>query len=102
MLYVKYTQEGYTPLEHTVMPLQRSYLFSDEGAWKSDSWPKEDATAENDLSVETVPKVAKDRGCNHETADENCKGGKKRLINIRPRTGKLIFCKPIPLESSSI
>lgn len=28
--------------------------------------------------------------------------GKKRLINIRPRTWKLIFCKPNPLESTSI
>lgn len=71
--------------EHTVQlcrtphkePLQRSYLFRDEGAWESDSWPKEDPTAENDLSVETVTEVTKDRCRNHETTDENCKGEKK-------------------------
>lgn len=57
--------------------LQSSYLFSDEGAWKSDSWPKEDPTAENDLSVETVTKVTKDGCRNHETTDENCKAEKK-------------------------
>lgn len=62
------------------MPLQRSYLFSDEGAGKSDSWPEEDPTAEDDLSVETVPKVTKNGCRNHETADENCKGRKRKEI----------------------
>lgn len=90
MLNVKYTLEGCVPLEHAAMgsylgiycpsfqdSLQRSYLFSDEGAWKSDSWPEEDATAENDLSVEAVTKVTKDRRRHHETTDKNCKGEKK-------------------------
>ena len=53
------------------------YLFADEGARQSHDGPEENATAQDDLSVEAVAKVTEDGSCHHEAADEDC-GGKKK------------------------
>lgn len=55
---------------------QESYLFADEGAGQGNNGPEENATAQDDLSVEAVAQVAENGGRHHEAADENCK--KKR------------------------
>lgn len=47
------------------------YLFADEGAGQSNNGPEENATAQDDLSVEAVAEVTKDGSCHHETADED-------------------------------
>lgn len=49
------------------------YLFTDEGARQSNNGPEENATAQDDLSVEAVAQVTEDGSCHHETADEDCK-----------------------------
>lgn len=54
------------------------YLFADEGAWQSNNGPEENATAQNDLSVEAVAQVTEDGSCHHEAADEDCGERKKR------------------------
>lgn len=50
-----------------------SYLFADEGARQSNNGPEENATAQDDLSVEAVAQVTEDGSCHHETADEDCR-----------------------------
>lgn len=52
------------------------YLFTDEGAQQGNNGPEENATAQDDLSVEAVAQVTKDGSCHHEATDENC--GKRR------------------------
>lgn len=52
---------------------QESYLFADEGAGQGNNGPEENATAQDDLSVEAVAQVAEDGSRHHEAADENCK-----------------------------
>lgn len=47
------------------------YLFANEGAGQSNNGPEENATAQDDLSVEAVAEVTKDGSCHHETADED-------------------------------
>lgn len=54
------------------------YLFADEGAWQSNNGPEENASAQNDLSVEAVAQVTEYGSCHHETADEDCGGKKKK------------------------
>lgn len=51
-----------------------SYLFTDEGARQSDNGPEENANAQDDLSVEAVAQVTEDGSCDHEAADEYCRG----------------------------
>lgn len=48
-----------------------SYLFADEGAGQGNNGPEENATAQDDLSVEAVAQVAENGGRHHEAADEN-------------------------------
>ncbi len=55
-----------------------SYLFTDEGARQSNNGPEENATAQDDLSVEAVAQVTKDGSCHHETADEHCRQKKRK------------------------
>lgn len=55
-----------------------SYLFTDEGARQSNNGPEENATAQDDLSVEAVAQVTEDGSCHHETADEDCEGKKEK------------------------
>ena len=47
------------------------HLFADEGAGQRHNGPEENATAQNDLSVEAVAKVTEDGSCHHEAADED-------------------------------
>jgi len=53
------------------------YLFTDEWAWQSNNGPEENATAQDDLSVEAVAQVTKDGSCHHEATDEDC--GRKKV-----------------------
>lgn len=53
------------------------YLFADERAQQGHSRPEENATAQDDLSVEAVTQVTEDGSSHHEAADEDC-GGKER------------------------
>lgn len=55
-----------------------SYLFTDEGARQSNNGPEENATAQDDLSVEAVAQVTEDGSCHHETADEDCERKKEK------------------------
>lgn len=48
------------------------YLFTDERAQQRNNGPEENATAQDDLSVEAVAQVTKDGSCHHEAADEDC------------------------------
>lgn len=60
-----------------------SYLFADEGARQSNNGPEENATAQDDLSVEAVAQVTEDGSCHHEAADEDCgekKKGKEKML----------------------
>lgn len=50
---------------------QELYLFADEGAGQGNDGPEENATAQDDLSVEAVAQVAENGGRHHEAADEN-------------------------------
>lgn len=64
-------------------PHAMSYLFTDEGARQSNNGPEENATAQDDLSVEAVAQVTKDGSCHHEAADEDCgrkKKGKEKML----------------------
>lgn len=54
------------------------YLFTDEGARQSNNGPEENATAQDDLSVEAVAQVTEDGSCHHEAADEDCKRREER------------------------
>lgn len=54
------------------------YLFADEGAHQGYNGPEENATAQDDFSVEAVAQVTEDGGCHHEAADEDCGVTKKR------------------------
>lgn len=57
------------------------YLFTDEGAHECNNGPEENATAQDDLSVEAVAQVTEDGRCHHEAADEDCKkkrGGRRK------------------------
>lgn len=47
------------------------YLLADEGAGQGNNGPEENATAQDDLSVEAVAQVAENGRCHHEAADEN-------------------------------
>lgn len=47
------------------------YLFADEGAGQGNNGPEENATAQDDLSVEAVAQVAENGRSHHEAADEN-------------------------------
>lgn len=58
------------------------YLFADEGARQSNNRPEENATAQDDLSVEAVAQVTEDGSRHHEAADEDCGGRKKKEKNI--------------------
>lgn len=58
---------------HFVPGCQELYLFADEGAGQGNNGPEENATAQDDLSVEAVAQVAKNGGGHHEATDENCK-----------------------------
>lgn len=49
-----------------------SYLFADERAQQCNNGPEENATAQDDLSVEAVTKVTEDGSRHHEAADEDC------------------------------
>lgn len=69
---------------------QESYLFADEGAGQGNNGPEENATAQDDLSVEAVAQVAENGSRHHEAADENCKekkgggrGGERKLFFAR-------------------
>lgn len=53
------------------------YLFADEGARQCNNRPEENATAQDDLSVEAVAQVTEDGSCHHEAADEDCGGEKE-------------------------
>ena len=55
-----------------------SYLFADEGAQQGNNGPEENATAQDDLSVEAVAQVTEDGSCHHEAADEDCGGEKEK------------------------
>lgn len=57
---------------------QMSYLFADEGAQQGNNGPEENATAQDDLSVEAVAQVTEDGSCHHEAADEDCGGEKEK------------------------
>lgn len=57
------------------------YLFADERAWQGHNRPEENATAQDDLSVEAVAQVTEDRSSHHEAADEDW-GEKKRKCYI--------------------
>lgn len=52
---------------------RESYLSADEGAGQRNNGPEENATAQDDLSVEAVAQVAENGSRHHEAADENCK-----------------------------
>lgn len=54
------------------------YLFGDEGAAECHSRPEENATAQDDLPVETIAQVTEDGRCDHEAADEDCGNQNKR------------------------
>lgn len=56
------------------------YLFTDEWAWQSDNGPEENATAQDDLSVEAVAQVTKDGSRHHKAADEDW--GRKQQENV--------------------
>lgn len=58
-----------------------TYLFGDEGAGEGDGGPEEDATAQDDLPVETVAQVTEDGRRHHETADENCGRQRGQMLN---------------------
>lgn len=59
---------------------QESYLFADEGAGQGNNGPEENATAQDDLSVEAVAQVAENGGRHHEAADENCKNKREEEV----------------------
>lgn len=64
------------------------YLFTDEGAQQSNSGPEENATAQDDLSVEAVAQVTKDGSGDHEATDEYCT--KKKEDNVEFSEGKVL------------
>lgn len=57
------------------------YLFTDEGARQSNNGPEENATAQDDLSVEAVAQVTEDGSCHHEAADEDCERKREKTEN---------------------
>lgn len=58
-----------------------SYLYADEGAGQSNNGPEENATAQDDLSVEAVAQVTEDGSRYHEAADEDCgKEGEEKIL----------------------
>lgn len=65
-----------------------AYLFTDEGARQSNNGPEENATAQDDLSVEAVAQVTKDGSCYHEAADEDC-GRRKENVTEDVVTGNV-------------
>lgn len=65
------------------------YLSADEGAWQGNNGPEENATAQDDLSVEAVAQVTEDGSCHHEAADEDC-GRKKRERERKEKTLLLV------------
>ena len=54
------------------------YLFTDERAQQRNNGPEENATAQDDLSVEAVAQVTKDGSCHHKAADEDWKEGNEK------------------------
>lgn len=58
------------------------YLFADEGAQQSNNGPEENATAQDDLSVEAVAQVTEDGSRHHEAADEDCERRKGENVTL--------------------
>lgn len=55
-----------------------TYIFGNKGAQQRHKGPEENSTAQNDLSVETVPQVTENGRGHHETADEDWKEKQKQ------------------------